>query len=72
MDMSFQSSKVWRKLLKGTRPALIIETGEDIKDIERFLTKYNFKKYLFSNKKSKFFEIKNNYPLNTYFCRIII
>ncbi len=54
-------------IIKRDKPALMIETGEDIKDIERFLTKYNFKKYLFSNKKSKFFEIKNNYPLNTYF-----
>ena len=55
------------QIIKRDRPALIVETGEDIKDIERFLNKYNFKKYLFSNKKSKFFEIKKNYPLNTYF-----
>ncbi len=63
----FSVIKGLEKIIKRDKPALMIETGEDIKDIERFLTKYNFKKYLFSNKKSKFFEIKKNYPLNTYF-----
>ena len=63
----FSVIKGLETIIKRDKPALMIETGEDIKDIERFLTKYNFKKYLFSNKKSKFFKIKKNYPLNTYF-----
>ena len=54
-------------IIKRDRPALIIETGDDIKIIEKLLKKYNFSKYLFSNKKYKFLKIKNNYPLNTYF-----
>ena len=63
----FSVIKGLEKIIKRDKPALMIETGEDIKNIERFLIKYNFKKYLFSNKESKFFEIKKNYPLNTYF-----
>ena len=35
--------------------------------IQNLIKKYNFKKYLFSNEQSKFFEIKKDYPLNTYF-----
>ena len=54
-------------IIKRDRPALIIETGDDIKIIEKLLKKYNFSKYLFSNKEYKFLKIKNNYPLNTYF-----
>ena len=63
----FSVIKGLEEIIKRDKPALMIETGEDIKNIERFLKKYNFKKYLFSNKKCKFFEIKKNYPLNTYF-----
>ena len=63
----FSVIKGLEKIIKRDKPALMIETGEDIINIERFLKKYNFKKYLFSNKKCKFFEIKKNYPLNTYF-----
>ena len=55
------------KIIKQDRPALIIETGDDITSIEKYLKKYGFNKYFFSNKKHKFFKIKNYYPLNTYF-----
>ena len=55
------------KIIKRDRPALIIETGDDIKIIEKNLKKYGFKKYSFSNKYNKFMKIKKNYPLNTYF-----
>ena len=55
------------KIIKRDKPALIIETGDDIKDIEKYLKKYGFNKYLFSNQYNKFYKIKNNYPLNTYF-----
>ena len=63
----FSVIKGLEQVIRRDKPALIIETGEDIKDIEKFLKKYNFKKYLFSNEQSKFFEIKKDYPLNTYF-----
>ena len=55
------------KIIKRDKPALIIETGEDIKIIGRYLKKYGFEKYLFLNKYNKFMRIKKNYPLNTYF-----
>jgi len=56
-----------KEIIKRDKPVLIVETGDDIKNIEKFLKKYNFKKYLFSNKENEFFPIKNQYPLNTYF-----
>ena len=55
------------KIIQRDRPAIIIETNDDIKLIENYLKKYNFEKYLFLNKYNKFMKIKKNYPLNTYF-----
>jgi len=62
------------KVIKRDKPALIIEGGlqssdddDDIKIIASHLKKYGFKKYLFHNKYNKFYRIKKNYPLNTYF-----
>ena len=55
------------KIIKRDKPALIIETGEDIKIIGWYLKRYGFEKYLFLNKYNKFMKIKKNYPLNTYF-----
>ena len=55
------------RIIKRDKPVLIVETGDDIKNIEKYLKNYGFRKYLFSNKKYKFFKIKNFYPLNTYF-----
>ena len=55
------------KIIERDKPALIIETGEDIKIIGRHLKKYGFEKYLFLNKYNKFMKIKKDYPLNTYF-----
>ncbi len=63
----FSVIKGLSKIIKRDKPALIIETNNDIKIIEKYLNKYNFKKYLFSKKYNKFIKIKNNYPLNTYF-----
>ena len=56
-----------KHVIKRDKPVVIVETGDDIKDIERYLKNFGFKKYFFSNKELKFFEIKNKYPLNTYF-----
>ena len=55
------------KIIKRDKPALIIETGDDIKIIENYLKNFGFKKYLFLNEYNKFDKIKKNYPLNTYF-----
>ena len=35
------------KIIKRDKPALIIETNDNIKIIENYLKKYGFKKYLF-------------------------
>jgi len=56
-----------QEIIKRDRPALIVETGDDIKLIDKHLRKYAFNKYLFSNKNNNFIKIKKNYPLNTYF-----
>ena len=55
------------KIIQRDRPAIIVETNDDIKLIENYLKKYSFEKYLFFNKYSRFDKIKKNYPLNTYF-----
>ena len=55
------------KIIKRDKPALIIETNDDIKTIEKFLKKFGFKKYLFLKKHNKFDKIRKSYPLNTYF-----
>ena len=55
------------KIIQRDRPAIIIETNDDIKLIENYLKKYNFEKYLFLNKYNEFNQIKKNYPSNTYF-----
>jgi len=55
------------KIIKRDKPALIVETGEDIKIIYKYLKKYGFEKYLFLNQNNKFMKIKRKYPLNTYF-----
>jgi len=55
------------KIIQRDKPAIIIETNDDIKLIENYLKKYSFKKYLFLNEYNKFDKIKKNYPLNTYF-----
>ena len=55
------------KIIKRDKPVLIVETGDDIKIIEKYLKKYGFKKYFFSNRLGKFNKIKKKYPLNTYF-----
>lgn len=54
-------------ILRRDKPALIVETDKNIKKIEFFLKKINYKKYLFSKKRKTFEIIKNKYPLNTYF-----
>ena len=56
------------KIIKRDKPVLIIETGDDIKIIGRYILKgIGFEKYLFLNEYNKFLKIKKNYPLNTYF-----
>jgi len=70
IDVNGHESSVVKGLsniIRRDKPALIIETGDDIQIIERYLKKYGFEKYLFLKKYNKFAKIKKNYPLNTYF-----
>jgi len=55
------------KIIKKDKPALLIETDSELNYINKILKKYGFKKYFFSNKRNKFYEVKKNLPLNTYF-----
>jgi len=70
IDVNGHESSVVKGLahiIKRDKPVLIIETGDDIKIIERFLKKYGFDKYLFLKEYNKFVKKKKKYPLNTYF-----
>ena len=51
------------EVIKRDKPALIVESSEDIKLIDIYLKKFGFSKYSFSNKKKKFIKIKHNCSL---------
>ena len=63
----FSVVKGLSKIIKRDKPALLVETCDDINVIGRHLRKYGFEKYQFLNEYNKFMKIKKNYPLNTYF-----
>ena len=46
------------KIIKRDKPALIVETGNDINVIGKYLKKYGFEKYQFLNVYNKFMKIK--------------
>ena len=56
-----------QKIILRDKPAMIVETDKNIKKIETFLKKLNYKKYFFDNTNQTFKNIKKSYPLNTYF-----
>ncbi len=66
-DHGFNVTKSLIKIIKKNKPALLVETDADIFPIFRLLKKFGYKQYYFSIRGGKFFEIKKNYPLNTYF-----
>ena len=66
-DHGFNVLKCLLKTIKRHQPALLVETDADIFPIFRELKKLGYKQYYFSISNSKFYEIKKNYPLNTYF-----
>jgi len=55
------------KIIKKSKPVLLIETDSDIKKIDSLLKIYGYVKYSFLNYSKKFKKIKNKFPLNTYF-----
>ena len=54
-------------IIKKDKPAMIIETDKNIKKIENYLKKFNYKKYSYDTNNQSFKKINKNYPLNTYF-----
>ncbi len=56
-----------KNIIKKDKPAMIIETDKNIKKIENYLKKFNYKKYSYDTNNQSFKKINKNYPLNTYF-----
>ena len=54
-------------IIKRDKPALIIESNQGIKDIEKLLKKFSYKRCSFLPGRKKFSLIKKTYSLNTYF-----
>ena len=63
----FSVIKGLKHVIKRDKPALIVETGDDIKKIERYLKRYNFKKFTFSTINNKFIDKNDKSSLNTFF-----
>ena len=66
-DNGLSVVKCLYKVINRDKPALLIETDSDIKQIDNELKKLGYNKFSFSNKKTKFTNIKKKFPLNTYF-----
>ena len=68
-DNGYSVIKCLEKIIKRDKPALLVETDNDIYKIVKILKKYNYDKYSFSIKKNAFFKVNKKYPLNTYFLK---
>jgi FkbM family methyltransferase len=68
-DNGLSVVKCLYKIIKRDKPALLIETDSDIKEIDTELKKLNYKKFSFSNDKNLFSRINKKFPLNTYFLK---
>ena len=55
------------KIIKKDRSAMIVESNQDIKKIDKILKKLSYKSYYFSVKKKKLRLVNKKYPLNTFF-----
>jgi len=56
-----------KNIINNYKPAIIIETNQDILKIKKFLKKYSYICYYYNYKKKRLMSIKNKYPLNTFF-----
>ena len=54
-------------IIKRDRSAIIVESNQDIKKIDKILSKYSYKSYYFLPIEKKFKLVNNKYPLNTFF-----
>lgn len=55
------------EIIKKDKPALLLETGKETNKIERLLSKFGYKQYIYFKKLNKFNKAKSKYALNTYF-----
>ncbi len=63
----FSVIKGLSNLIKRDKPALLIEMGKETYKIEKFLKKYSYNQFIFSNKNKVFKKFKKKYALNMYF-----
>lgn len=63
----YQVLKGLKKIITNHKPAIILETNQDILKIRKFLNKYSYGSYYYNFKENKLMRIKKKYPLNTYF-----
>ena len=55
------------KIIFKNKPAIILESNQDITKIEKLLRNYSYKSYYFSVTENELKKVKNKYPLNTFF-----
>tara|TARA_B100000963_G_scaffold46918_1_gene35227 strand:+ start:51 stop:863 length:813 start_codon:yes stop_codon:yes gene_type:complete len=55
------------KVVAKNKPAIVLETNQDIRKIEKILRNLSYKSYYFSSAKNELKKIKKKYPLNTFF-----
>jgi len=53
--------------IRRDRSAIIVESNQDIKKIDKILKKLSYKSYCFLSIKKKFKSVNKKYPLNTFF-----
>ena len=53
--------------IRRDRSAIIVESNQDIKKIDKILKKFSYKSYAFLPNKKKFKLVNKKYPLNTFF-----
>jgi len=56
-----------KEIIKRDRPALILESNQDIKKIHKILNKIKYRSYYFSLNEKKLKIVRKKYPLNAYF-----
>ena len=59
--------KILMQIIKKDRAAMIVESNQDIKKIDKLLKKLSYKSYYFSAKTKKLKPVNKKYPLNTFF-----
>ena len=55
------------QIIRKDRAAMIVESNQDIKKIDKMLKKLSYKSYYFSTNKKKLKLVNKKYPLNTFF-----